>query len=94
MDRIELELLRRVQRELSVKEVRYIVTNADPVEPTAGCDVFQTGIEYSGDHIGYPAKSPARVGQKAIGGRFLTFDSALTESPALRFGVPVDIASR
>ena len=47
------------------KEVRHIVTNADPVEPPAGCDVFQAGVEYTGDHIPYPAKSPARVGMVA-----------------------------
>lgn len=47
------------------REVRYIVTNADPVEPPAGCDLFQTGVEYTGDHIPYPAKSPVRVGMVA-----------------------------
>jgi hypothetical protein len=48
-----------------VKEVRYILTNADPVEPPAGCDVFQSGVQFTGDHIPYPTTSPVRVGMVA-----------------------------
>lgn len=46
------------------KDVRYIVTNADPVEPPAGCDVLDS-VQYTGDHIPYPTKSLVRVGMIA-----------------------------
>jgi|ERR1051326_5841253 len=44
----------------SMKDVRYIVTNADPVEPPAGCDISDA-IQYTGDHIPFTTKSPARA---------------------------------
>lgn len=46
------------------RDVRYIVTNADPVEPPAGCDVLDS-VEYTGDYIPYSTKSPVRVGMVA-----------------------------
>ena len=46
------------------KDVRYIVTNADPVEPPAGCDVLDS-VQYTGDHIPFVTKSPVRVGMVA-----------------------------
>lgn len=50
------------------KKVRYIFNNADPVEPPAGCDVFQSGVECTGDRIPYPTTSPVRVGMVARNG--------------------------
>jgi hypothetical protein len=46
------------------KDVRYIVTNADSVEPPAGCDVLDS-VQYTGDHVPFTTKSPARVGMVA-----------------------------
>ena len=46
------------------KDVRYIATNADPVEPPAGCDVLDS-VQYTGDHVPFSTKSPARVGMVA-----------------------------
>jgi len=46
------------------KDVRYIVTNADPVEPPAGCDLLDS-VQYTGDHVPFTAKSPVRVGMVA-----------------------------
>jgi hypothetical protein len=47
------------------KDVRYIVTNADPVEPPAGCDLFGPGVQFTGDNIPFTTQSPARVGMVA-----------------------------
>jgi len=47
------------------KDVRYIVTNADPVEPPSGCDVFETGATYTGEAIPFTSKSPVRMGMVA-----------------------------
>ena len=46
-------------------DVRYILTNADPVEPPAGCDVSESGVQFTGDHIPYSVTSPARIGMVA-----------------------------
>jgi len=48
----------------AVKAVSNIVSVADPVEPIAGCE-GSLPIEYTGDHIPFPAKSPVRVGMLA-----------------------------
>ena len=48
-----------------VKDVRFIINNADPVEPPAGCDIFDTGVIYTGDAIPFTSTSPVRVGMVA-----------------------------
>jgi len=49
-----------------VKDVRFTITNVDPVEPITGCEA-SASIQYTGDHIPSPAKSPARMGMLAAG---------------------------
>lgn len=47
------------------KDVRFIIDNADPVEPPAGCDIFDTGMVYTGEAIPSTSTSPVRVGMVA-----------------------------